>query len=88
MRVYRFVKRYALIFSRSAVLKLSRISAFDLRSLATEGTQEFGFEKDREFAARTCSLAIEGTQESPPLKKCDVQVLKKGNDIPVGYIFN
>ena len=48
MRVYRFTNRYALIFYIQPSSKLSRISALDLRSLATEGTQEF-----------------------PPLKKCD-----------------
>ena len=48
--------------------------SLDLRSLAAEGfllsrISEFGLNINREFAARTCSLATEGTQEFPPLKK-------------------
>ena len=54
MRVCRFVKRYTLIFYIQPSSKFCRIFALYLRSLATEGKQEF-----------------------PPLKKCDVQVLKK-----------
>ena len=61
----------------------TEITATVLWSLATKGTQEFknkspqplsrisefGFGRNWEFAARTCSLATEGTQEFPPLKK-------------------
>ena len=59
-----------------------RISALDLWSLATKGTQEFNplfcricnsaEKKNREFVIPTAnprSLANEGTQEIPPLKK-------------------
>ena len=69
----------------------TEITATVLWSLATKGTQEFknkspqplsrisefGFGRNWEFAARTCSLATEGTQEFPPLKKnSDAQTSK------------
>ncbi len=66
------------------LFQLNRIREFDLEntgnlsldlwSLAAEGSllsriSKFGLNINREFAARTCSLATEGTQEFQPLKK-------------------
>ena len=55
------------------VLPFSRISTLDLWSLATEGTQEFGWEKKKGICNshrwKNRSLATEGTQEFLSLKK-------------------